>query len=409
MEGDYYSLVIIAILAFITPIVFSRSKIPVVVGEMLLGLVVGAILAVSRALFNYDPLPPSEPVQFLATIGFIFLMFLAGLEIDFGQLEVGGKRAFVWAILIFSLTILFAYPMTSALLGSLGLDVDPLYITLILSTTAVALVLSVLREMHLSRTIYGQQVMVAALVADMGAMIMVTVYAINVEVLKTGDLSFAVLATLVFVGVFAFFFMVYKLGSFAIWRYPEFLRRFFRADDPSEVGVRMCFAIIFIFVALSGIIGSEALTVLGAFLAGTVLSLLFQGGALLGKKLFGIGYGFLVPIFFINLGISFDFESVLTVEALVLLPALFLIAVVSKVIPSVMLSRRINIQKNLTTGVLLTGGLTLMIASAEIGLSLGIIGVGLRSVIILLAIILAALTPTLFKLLYKRFGLEGGK
>jgi hypothetical protein len=56
--------------------------------------------------------------------------------------------------------------------------------------------------------------------------------------------------------------------------------------------------------------------------------------------------------------------------------------------------------------VLLTGGLTLMIASAEIGFTLGIIDDGLRSVIILLAIILAALTPTLFKYLHKRFGLE---
>jgi Kef-type K+ transport system membrane component KefB len=177
----------------------------------------------------------------------------------------------------------------------------------------------------------------------MGAMIMVTVYAINTEVVQTGNLSFGVLAALVFIGIFVFFFMVYKLGSFAIWKYPDALRRFFRADDPSEVGVRMCFAVIFIFVAISGIIGSEALTVLGAFLAGAVISLLFQGGALLGRKLFGIGYGFLVPIFFINLGISFDFESVLTWEALILLPLLFAIAVVSKVIPSVLLSRRINL------------------------------------------------------------------
>jgi CPA2 family monovalent cation:H+ antiporter-2 len=404
---DYYSLVIIAILAFVTPLLFARTSVPVVVGEMVLGLLVGAVLALAKAFFGYDLLPPSEAVEFLAFIGFIFLMFLAGLEIDFSQLEVGGRRALTRGVLIFVLTILLAYPMTVLVLQNLGVGVDPLYLTFILSTTAVALVLTVLREMRLSRTSYGQQVIIAALVADMSAMIMVTVYAINIEVVNTGDLSFAFLAVIVFASVFVSFFLIYKIGSLAIWRYPNHLARFFRPDDPSELGVRMCFAVIFLFFALSMIIGSEALTVLGAFLAGTVMSLLFQGGALLGKKLFGIGYGFLVPIFFINLGISFDFQSVLTPEALILLPLLFGVTVVSKVLPSILLSRRIDLERNLATGVLLTGGLTLMIASSEIGFSLGIIDATMRSVIILLAIILGTLTPILFKRLHHRYGLGG--
>jgi len=124
---------------------------------------------------------------------------------------------------------------------------------------------------------------------------------------------------------------------------------------------------------------------------------------MLSKKLFGVGYGFLVPIFFINIGISFDFEAILSPTVLII-PLLFLIALVSKMVPAVLVLRSGDLKKDVATGALLTGGLTLMIAAAQIGLDLDIITNTERGMIILLAVIFSAVMPIMFKQLYDSEG-----
>lgn len=406
MVQEYFSLLIIVILAFITPLIFTRIGVPVVVGEILLGLAVGVIVYLYNQFTGEHLLLVGESVLFLATIGFIFLMFLSGLELDFARVERTGRGSIIRGALILVGTIIIAYPLIALLSRESGINIDTAYMTLVISTTSVAIVLTVAREMRISRKPYGQQIIIAALIADMATMILITVYAISNQVIRTGDPIFGLIALFLFVMIFLFFFAVYKVGSWAIWYYPELLKKFFRSDDPHEIGVRASLAIIFVFVAISAVIESEALAVLGAFLAGAVISLLFQEGAILEKKLYGIGYGFLVPIFFITIGISFDFDAVLNLNALILLPALLLITLAAKIAPSVLFAERWNPKKNLTTGIILTGGLSLMIAAAEIGLRLGIIDSTLHGVLILVAIFYAITSPIVFKYLYRRFELE---
>lgn len=405
MIEEYYSLVIIALIAFIAPLLLTRTGIPVVVGEISFGLVVGAILYVSDTFFGARPLIFGTSVQFLATIGLIFLMFLSGLEIDFGQIESAGMKGFLIGIIIFELTLILALPLASLFIKIINLNVEPFYLAIILSTTSVAVVLSVIREMKISRTSFGQQILVIALISDIGAMLLVTIYAIRIQVIQFADSLFGSISLIILFIIFLTFLLIYKIGSLAIWHHPDILKKFFKSDDPHEIGIRASLAIIFIFVAIAGIVESEAMAILGAFLAGAVISLLFQEGALLTKKLYGIGYGFLIPIFFINLGATFDFGAILNIDALALLPSLLLITIVAKIIPCIILSKRSAMKSNLATGVLLTGGLTLMIAASEIGMRLGILDRMTYSMIILVAIILAILSPTLFKYLFKKFGL----
>lgn len=407
MVEEYFTLLIIVTLAFITPLIFTRIGVPVVVGEILLGLAVGFIIWIYNSMTGQSLLLVGESVLFLATIGFIFLMFLSGLELDFARLEGIGRKAIFRGALILLGTMMIAYPLTGLLGRASDTPIDAAYMTLVLSTTSVAIVLSVVREMRISRKKYGQQIIIAALIADMATMILITVYAISLQVFQTGDPIFGFIAILLFVMIFFFFFAIYKIGSWAIWYYPDILKKFFRSDDPHEIGVRASLAIIFVFVAVSAFIESEALAVLGAFLAGAVISLLFQEGAILEKKLYGIGYGFLVPLFFITIGINFDFDAILNVQALILLPSLLLIALAAKIAPSVLFAGKWNPKKNLTTGIILTGGLSLMIAAAEIGLRLGILDSTLHGVLILVAIVFAIVSPIVFKYMYRKFNLEG--
>ncbi|MFP4546022.1 MAG: cation:proton antiporter [Methanomassiliicoccales archaeon] len=338
MLEEYFSLLIIVTLAFITPLIFIRIGVPVVVGEILLGLSVGFIFFIYRSFTGDEVLAFGEPVAFLANIGFIFLMFLSGLEIDFMQVESAGKRIILKGVLMFGGALIIAYPLSILISGITNIAIDAAYMTLILSTTSVAVVLSVVREMKISRSQFGQELIISAVIADIGAMVLITIFAIRMDVLRTGDPMFGLIAVSLFLLIFFIFYAAYKIGSWAIWYYPELLKKFFRSDDPHEVGVRASLAIIFVFVAVSAVIESEALAVIGAFLAGAVISLVFQEGALLEKKLHGIGYGFLVPIFFIHLGITFNFEAILNVDALVLLPSLLVITLFAKVIPSLVIT-----------------------------------------------------------------------
>ena len=397
---EYVSLLVVTVLAFVTPLLFSRTRVPVVVAEILVGLGVGLIAFLGYRLTGVQILESGVTVEVLAGIGFIFLMFLSGLEIDFGKLERGGRWTIIKSVAMLLMTMLLTYGLITLVDSLIGLNIDPFYMALILSTTSVAVVLSIVREMRISRTAPGQLIMVSALVADVLTMIVIAAYTINIQVIASQDFFYGVEAMGIVVLIIVSFYLTFKLGSWAMWHYPEVLQRFFKLDDPHELGVRGSLAIIFTFVALSTVIQSEALAVLGAFLAGAVISLLFQEGAMLGKKLFGVGYGFLVPVFFINIGISFDFEAILSPTVL-LIPVLFLIAAVAKILPAMLIMRSGDLKQDMATGVLLTGGLTLMIAAAQIGLSLDIISNSERGMIILLAVIFSATMPIIFKYLYK--------
>lgn len=402
MTNEYFILLIIVILALIAPLIFNRINIPSVVGEILFGLVVGAVFYIIANLTGELYMEGNSSVAFLAKIGFIFLMFLSGLELDFARLERSGRSKITQGLQAYVLCLLITFPIVLVVSEWTSVRMDPLFMTFIISTTAVAVVLSVVREMRLSRTDYGQTLMVFALIADVAAMMLITIYAISIDIVASDDFYFAVLALLVSLVIIAFFLMIFRIGSWSMWRFPETMKRFFRSDDPNELGVRVSMAIVFTFVAISSVIGSEALTALGAFMAGAAISMLFQNAVVLEQKLYGIGYGFLIPIFFINIGMTFDFDAVLNTEALILIPVIFTVVVVAKMIPFLIISRGKDYTRNITTGVLMTGGLTLMVAGAEIGRGLGLLDETSRGLVILMAVIFAVLSPIIFRRLYSK-------
>ncbi|MDI3483324.1 MAG: hypothetical protein PWQ88_1195 [Candidatus Methanomethylophilaceae archaeon] len=406
MIDEWFILLMIVLLAFIMPLILQGTKIPAVVGEIVAGLAVGFIFFIITCITGDTLLGEYPSVDFLAQIGFVFLMFLSGLELDFNQLENNGRNHYMKGLFCFAATLLIAYVLLRGLNSMLSTELDTVFLTIILSTTSLAVVLTVVREMKLSRHSLGQNIIINAVFADVGAMILLTIYAISVDIHSSDDLTLPLIAIGIFIFILVFFIVVYRIGNWAMWYFPTTMRKFFRSDDPHELGVRASLAIIFTFVAVSSVIENEALTVLGAFLAGAAISMLFRDPQLLGQKLNGIGYGFLIPVFFISIGINFGFEEILNFQTLILLPFLILITTVAKILPFLLISDRENIKLNLSQGVLMTGGLTLIIAGAEIGLGLGVIDDSIYGVLILMAVILAMITPTLFRFMYERLEKE---
>ncbi len=376
--SSYFPLFAIAVFAFLIPILSDRIGVPAVVGEIICGIIIGRSVL---GIFSGE----EEGIAFLASFGFIFLMFLVGMEIDFSQVEVHGAKLFVLGTLIFIITLAISMFLTH----QMGYG---FYMALVLSTSSVGLILPTIKEQGLLKSELGQTIIISAFVADFTTMLLLTVHTLYHEKGITWEMLLIAL-------IFMLFFAVYYAGKLAIWHYPERLSKWFKSDHPSEIGVRASFALLLVFVVLAEVVGVEA--ILGAFLAGVMLSLLFRGGTVLEQKLYGIGYGFLIPIFFISVGMQFDLGA-LAKGGLYLVPMLLLIAFAVKIVPSLLFLVRHSLKDSISAGVLLSSRLSLIIAVAAVGMKLDLITTAMGSAIILLAIITSISCPTIFKKMHRK-------
>ncbi len=387
----FYSLLIVALIAFFIPFLTKRLGIPVIVGEIGFGILVGVANVFIHntwdiVIINFAP---GTGLDFLAEIGLIFLLFLAGLEIDINVIEERGVRAVLFGVIMF----LFAFIISVAFMWVLDLGV---YMALILSTTSVGVVIPILREMGISKTPLGQDIILAAIVADFATMMMIPL----MKLLETNpdasifDYAWFVIIVLV---IFGAFFLIFILGGLAMWKWPHDMAKFFKGDDPSEMGVRASFLIIMVFVSLS--VAFHMDVILGAFLAGTAMNFIFREAALLERKLFGLGYGFFIPIFFIKIGV--EFTELVEMEGLLLVPVLVVGAFAIKLVPSLMFVREHGVRNTLASGMLLSARLSLLIAAIKIGLEAGIEDVEVMAApLILLALIMCIAAPIGFRYLY---------
>ena len=391
--GSLLPVLLVVGLAFVVPLIlqrFRRLQIPVVVGEIIAGMIIG------RSGLN---LVVDDPVlEVLAALGFAFLMFLSGLEIDFSVLAGLQRKStrlmenpVVVGFSILTLTIALAFAIALSL-SSLGLVRNPWLPTLILSTTSLGIVLPVLREKGISSGQFGQTILLAALIADFVTMVLITL----VVAVISGGVTLEVLL----VGVLLVAFVVAARYAPQLVRWRPLQRAL---DDLThatvQIKVRGALAVMFAFVVLSEVLGAEV--ILGAFLAGALISLISSpenpGDNEARHKLDAIGFGFMVPIFFIMVGVSFDLPALLSsVSALALFPLLLAAAYVVKVVPALLLQPAFGRRNALAAGVLLSSRLSLIIAASAIGLRLGIISEALNADIILVAITTSTLSPALF-------------
>lgn len=391
--NGFIPLLIIVLLAFLIPIVLTRFKtlgIPVVVGEIVVGILIG------RSGLNL--IPGHDPIlEFLGEFGLVFLMFLAGLEIDFsnlGEIATGSNRQqrswgpLSLGALTFLLTLLLATGIGFALANT-NLVRNPYMMALVLSTTSLGVVVPVLKEKGLSTGRFGQAILMAALIADFGTMLLITIL---VAVLSQGFTFEVLLVGLLFVA----FFLLYQFGLFvnrigAVQRLVEEL-----SHTSSQFRVRAAFTILMIFVVLSQMLGAEI--ILGAFLAGAIVALLrSKEDSELAHKLEAIGFGFFIPLFFIRIGLDFNLGALATSpQALSIAPLLILAAIVVKFIPALLFRLTFSWRETLAAGALLSARLSLVIAASAVGLRLGVISEAVNAAILLVAVITVTAAPLIF-------------
>jgi Kef-type K+ transport system membrane component KefB/Trk K+ transport system NAD-binding subunit len=392
---SFLPLLIVLLIAFGVPILLSRLdrvSIPIVVGEILAGMVVGrsGIAVVS----------PDDPLLIiLANFGIVFLMFLSGMEIDFQSLRSYAPSAaerrrgsqlgvLPLACLHFALTLTLA-SFAAYVLVRFELATNIWIVALILSTTSLGVVLPVLKETDLIGRPLGQYILVTAVIADFVTMFLITV---AVAIASHGITAKVLLITLLFVA----FFLTYRFGT--ILNKVSALRRTIEelSHATAQIKVRAAFAIMLAFVALSQTLGSEI--ILGAFLAGAIVGLLRTADdADLARQLEAIGFGFFIPIFFIKAGVEFNLPVLLASPgALVLVPFLVIGAILVKTIPALTSIVNFSLREALAAGTLLSARLSLIIAAAAIGRRLAVISESVHAAIILVAVATVTAAPLIF-------------
>lgn len=383
------SLMVVTGVAFFIPILLQRLKlkaIPIVVAEIIAGIIIGKS---GLDLVDAD----NAWLTLLSSLGLIYLMFLSGLEIDFNSFRVKqGKNSkkskevnpFTISMIVFLFMLALGYGF-SLVLVSLGMIDDPYFMTIILSTISLGVVVPVLKERKALNTKLGQTVLLIAVISDFVTMILFAYYL----AFKNGDTSIVWWIALLLVLVFLLYLVLNFYRKKSNMALLDALQK-----GTSQIGTRGVFALILFFVALSETMGVE--NILGAFLAGVVVSLLAPDREFV-HQLDSFGYGFLIPIFFVMVGVDFDFGSLLeNPSILLLIPIVLLFLFLTRYIPTLLLKKWFPWRDVLSSGMLLTSTLSLAIVAATVSLQMGIISEGMNSAIVLVSILTCFVAPILY-------------
>lgn len=395
---DYFPLFVVAAIAWGTPILLSLlklKKIPSVIVEIILGYFIGRYVLVSVDHENFRIL------EFLALTGFIFLMFLSGLEINVDQLLASLPRhqltyarftrnPLLLGMFFFILSVILA--CAGALLLSRLVNISHIwYFSLIMVTTSVGIVVPVLKERGEIKNRYGQSIIIAAAIADIFSIILFTFTAF---IIKNGFQ----MELFYIIGFFVVFIIFYSIGN-KLKNIPAIKNMAFQLSHAaSQIQIRGTILLIMLFVVVAQFIGEEAV-LLGAFLIGLVISsMLHHERSVMLLKLDSMGYGFFIPFFFIMVGVEFDpaalreFDQSLFPFLILLMTTLFVV----KFVPALLWKQLFGIKKAMAGGFLMSSRLSLIIAASAIGLEMGVITPGINAGFIIMAMITCFVSPVIF-------------
>lgn len=383
----FIPLLIVLGLAFITPFLLSRfQRLPVVVGEIIFGVLVGPSLL---GWVTEGPI-----LGFMSDIGLAFLMFLAGMEIEFDLIfgkkskKNNGPNILTSSLTIYAITIVLSV-LGAFLVQQIGIRGDLWLMVFVLSATSLGVLLPILKERGLLSTPFGQIIFLTAMLADFITVILLTVHLILLD--KGFDLEIFSLGLL-----FIAFLIFYQIGPGFV-RTPMVSKLIDRLSSATvQIKVRGAIAILMAFVVLAEFVDAEL--ILGAFLAGMIISLMRrpEDEGLI-HNLEAFGFGFFIPIFFIMVGVGLDIQALISSpELLVALPSFLGIAIAIKLLPMLVVKRHFGWREIFAGGLLLNTHLSLEVAVAVIGLRAGLFDQATSTTVIVFAVLTVLLMPLLF-------------
>ncbi len=372
------SMLLVLVGAFFAPVVAKLLRMPVAVGELIYGLLIGTLLGKGIA--------ESEILDFLSEFGFLLLMFLVGLEIDFSLLRGIPIKHLLLYTAYFMSVFLFSLPV--AIYTGLNPGTG-----IVLGLISVGVLILSLKESGLLDSPKGKKILVLGVVGESVSLAMI------ILLHRLGEFhSFSLLLKDfgITLGFFMLVFLLFKALKLLLWWFPELIRLLSYGKDSSAMAIRTSLFLMFSLGVLAHASGIEA--VAGAFLGGAIVSYFLKEKEELEHKLSAMGYGFLIPIFFIETGTKINISG-FSIETLKLCLLILSVMLLVRYIPSLLLMPAgFSFSQTLIVPLLLSYPFTLMIAGIEILNRMGKLEEGTYLSLILSALLSTLLFPWLGKL-----------
>jgi len=351
---DATSLLIIvataALAGLIATILEPRFAVPVVVIELLLGIVIGPQVA--------DIAQLDTSTMFFGNLGLGMLFFFAGYEIDFDRIS---GNPLVRAGAGWALSLVLAYGIAGILVAT-NVIISDLYTGSAMATTAIGTLIPILRDAGELRTRFGTYLLAAGAVGEFGPILLVTVLLSTTHPLREAFILIFFVALAVVTGILAV--------RSAIRGWPLLERTF---ETSSQLAVRLAVILIFGLVALAQELGLDLL--LGGFVAGMITRQALRGHELVvfDSKLNAVGYGFLIPFFFVTSGMAYNASLLFTsAAAAAKLPLFVLLFLVIRGLPALLLYRGVLPGRDrVALGVFCATELPLVVAITTLALKVG--------------------------------------
>jgi Kef-type K+ transport system membrane component KefB len=379
MESYPTELLLIAFVAMLAPLLAElprNFRLPVVVLEVILGILIGP------HVFNLAS--PDGMIATLGELGLTFLLFMVGLEIDFDKirgrplsLAVGG-----WFLSFFIAMICMFFFNVIGLIQT-----PPLLAAVALSTTALGVLAPILRDRGELNTDFGTYMVAAAAAGEFGPLVV-----ISMLLIPTHSTFVHALFMVTFI-IIAFVAANIALNTRSS-RLIDILTRTMQSSG--QLPVRICILLQILFVALAAKFGLNI--VMGAFAAGIVVGLAIKGkeGELLRHKLDAIGYGFLIPIFFIVAGMRFEVSALWSAPLAPIQVALLSgLLVLVRGVPVLLYKKELTPEEKLPFALYSATGLPLIVIISEIGVSSGLMPPDRAAILVSAGMISVLLFPIL--------------
>ena len=342
MNDNVTLIVTIALIIVFSPFFAKVLKLPTTPIEIILGSILGYIG------FLHD----EHLFDIVAEIGFLYLMFIAGTEINLKN--VLKTPSSIMKRVIFYLIILYTFAITFSLYFELG----NIFIIL-LPLISVGLVATLSKE-------YGKTpwLDISMTAGGIGEVVSIAILTISSAGLVSGiglDLFKTVFALITFL---ILMFFIFRITQLLFWWFPEVSKVLMPEEDNKEQDIRLSIAIFLLLVGAMLYLHLEL--AFGAFLAGIFIPTFFQHKHELPEKLASFGFGFLIPVFFIHIGSSFDLNA-LSMDGLIYKALLITIAMISmRVIASLVFVKQLGFTDAILMGLSHSMPLTLLIAMATL-------------------------------------------
>ena len=341
-NSELQLIIVLSSLLLIAPFLSNLIKLPIVVVEILLG-----------SLFSFFGfLPENHLFELLSEVGFLYLMFLAGMEVNLRELFKIEKKIFYLSLFFISLLYLLSIIVVWMF------NLSNIYVV-IFPLISVGLIVSLQKEIDKSDWI--SLAMTVGVIGELISIIALTVlsgvfsYGFSLELYKV--------ITILFLLIFLFVIGYFVIKS-VFWWFPNIKHIMMPNDDKYNQDIRISFAIFFLMISIMLFLDLDV--VLGAFVAGMFVISFFYHNRELEHKLSPFGFGFLITLFFIHVGSGFNLNMLFNLELLKISIFILSIMFIIRIVSSLVFVKRIGRDNIIVFGLSLSMPLTLLIAIATI-------------------------------------------